>query len=349
MSRQGEVIKYLRKLDNDLKIAVKTPAAEFFVRENLHGDAIYEHLKIDIGVEQSDSLDVDPLLTLQNYARLIENKREIIESEAAWCKKNSVRLIVADIPPLAFDIAEKAGVKSLCIANFSWDWIYQPYVDMHPEYSHVIDDIKSSEAKCSMLLYTPFSGDLSAFPYRRSIPLIGRKSDLSLAEIRGRLGISPEKKVVLFSFGGFGLKKVKELKPDLDENTVVISSRIDTSAEKWIHFSDDGLKLRNLSYCDLVNTADAVLTKPGYGIVSECIANNTGMLYLERKLFPEFEIFKRDMCKYIPAVNIPLEDFYAGKWSEYLKRIFDSKENFEQIPVNGAETAAEIILKEMME
>ena len=347
MSRQGEVIKYLRKLNPSVKIAVKTPAAEFFVRENLHGEAIYQYLKIDIGVEQSDSLDVEPLLTLQNYARLLDRKAGIVESEAEWCKANSVRLIVVDIPPFAFGIAQKAGIKSICITNFSWDWIYQPYVEMYPEYSSVIDDIKSSEAKCSLLLSTPFSGDLSAFPYRRDIPLIGRKSDLEVSDIRERLGISRGKKIILFSFGGLGLKRVSELKPDLDENTVVLTSRIDTSAEGWIHFTDDDLKNRELSYRDLVHAADAVLTKPGYGIVSECIANNTGMLYLERKLFPEYEVFKREMSKYIPAVNIPLEDFYTGDWKRYFRQIIESKHNYERIDINGAGKAAEIILAGM--
>ena len=347
MSREGEVIKQLRRLRPDVQIGVKTPAAEFFVRENLHGEAIYERLKIDIGVEQSDSLDVDPASTLQNYSRLIDNKRKIIDAEARWCKENSVQIIVADIPPVAFDIAEQAGLKSICITNFSWDWIYQPYVETHPEYSYVIDDIKASESKCSLLLYTPFSGDLTAFPRRKSIPLIGRKSELQPEEIRRRLNIPGNKKVVLFSFGGFGLNRVEELKPDIDSDTIVVTSRIDTAAEGWTHYTDEELTANGLSYRDLVNMSDAVLTKPGYGIVSECVANNTGMLYVPRKLFPEYKVFERGMANYIPAVKIPLDDFYAGKWNDYLLKIYEWKQELELLPVNGAEIAAEIILKEM--
>ena len=39
---------------------------------------------------------------------------------------------------------------------------------------------------------------------------------------------------------------------------------------------------RGFRYEDLVAAVDVVLTKPGYGIVSECVANDTALLYTSR-------------------------------------------------------------------
>ena len=39
--------------------------------------------------------------------------------------RNGFDLVVGDVPPLAFEAAAEAGVDSVAVANFSWDWIYE--------------------------------------------------------------------------------------------------------------------------------------------------------------------------------------------------------------------------------
>ena len=45
---------------------------------------------------------------------------------------------------------------------------------------------------------------------------------------------------------------------------------------------------RGYRYEDLVRAVDVVVTKPGYGIISECIANDTALLYTSRGDFREY-------------------------------------------------------------
>ena len=45
-----------------------------------------------------------------------------------------------------------------------------------------------------------------------------------------------------------------------------------------------------IRYEDLVGAAEAVVTKPGYGIISEAIANDTAILYTARGHFPEYDV-----------------------------------------------------------
>lgn len=345
MSREGTVMRALKKMRPDLNLGLRTPTPEWFVREAAPEGAVYSPAKIDVGVLQSDSLGVKPLQTLEKYAELISRREEIVSAEAEWCREHSVELMVADIPPLAFDIAERIGVPSICVANFSWDWIYQPYIESHPAYGYVVEDIIASESKCGLCLYTPFSGDLSAFPMREKIPLIGRKSPFSRREARSRLGLPEGKTALLFSFGGFGLDMGAGLKPDVDSDTVMITTRPDMKGEGWVYLSRDDLRSKGLEYPDLVKAVDAVITKPGYGIVSECIANGAGMLYVEREMFPEYEVLVSEMGRYIPEALIPLKDFYAGKWGKYLRSLLNDRRRLEPISTNGAERVAEIISK----
>ena len=95
--------------------------------------------RLDVGVVQPDSLHVDPAATLARYAAHVRDEDALIAAEAAEIESLGARLVVADIPSAAFAVAERAGLPGLGVANFSWDWIYAPYVADAPSYAPLLD------------------------------------------------------------------------------------------------------------------------------------------------------------------------------------------------------------------
>lgn len=345
MSRQSEVMNAVRRLAPNVPLGLKTPAAQWFVKENMPAGTTCRSVRLDIGVVQADSLNLNQLQTLKAYRELIREKENIMEEEIAWAKSHGVGLIVADIPPLAFDIGERLDIPSICITNFSWDWIYAPYVEANPEYSDVIEEIRNSEGKCSLLLELPFKGDFSAFPQRKDIPLIGRKSILEKEEIRNRMNIRTGQRILLLTFGGFGIKNSAEWETDLDDNTEIITTIPDLMGKGWRYFPSKRMLELGLKYQDVVKAADAVLTKPGYGIVVECIANHTPIIHVERGVFPEYNILVNDMGRFIPEIFMNRDDFYTGRWRKYFDTILQDNAPRQEISIEGAKKAAEIILR----
>ena len=61
-------------------------------------------------------------------------------------------------------------------------------------------------------------------------------------------------------------------------------------------------------YEDLVAAADVVVTKPGYGIVSECIANGAALLYTSRGHFVEHDVFVSEMPRVLRCRFIDQQD-----------------------------------------
>ena len=59
---------------------------------------------------------------------------------------------------------------------------------------------------------------------------------------------------------------------------------------------------------------DVVLSKPNYGIVSECIANDTSLLYGSRGRFIEFDMFIVNMPRVLRCRSNSQEDPLAGRW-----------------------------------
>jgi L-arabinokinase len=142
---------------------------------------------------------------------------------------------------------------------------------------------------------------------------------LGKQETRSRLGLPIQALVVLFSFGGIGL----DLTIHSDSRSELVLISTDPSPHPgapFIHLSDAQLAALNLRYCDLVAAADVVVSKLGYGIVSECIANQTALLYLPRGNFREHPILEAGVRRYVPACEIQLEDLLSKRWQD---RIFE--------------------------
>lgn len=344
-SRCGEVIRTLRLRQPDLAIAVRSSAPEWFLREQAGAGFAYEFLECDTGVLQADSLTVRRRETLQAWTEFRRGTPELVRSELGFIARFRPGLIAGDIPPAAFEIAAAASLPSLALANFSWDWIYQPYVRRYPEYAGELPPIRESYAKAGLLLRLPFSAGLEAFPRQEPIPLIARPSRLGREEARAALGLDPGRPLVLLSFGGFGLDEKLFMAMSSDpEIAWLASERVGAGLRGIRNFSREELAGRGLSYPDLVRAADIVATKPGYGILSECIANRTRMLYTDRGEFAEYPVLVEGARRSLPCRHISREDIRAGKLGAAARALLEEPADFADIPLNGAAAAAERIL-----
>jgi L-arabinokinase len=99
-----------------------------------------------------------------------------------------------------------------------------------------------------------------------------------------------------------------------------------------------------LRYEDLVAAADVVVSKPGYGIVSECVANDTALLYTSRGRFVEYDVFVREMPRLLRCRFLPMDDMIAGRWIDGIRALLAAPPPPERPAVDGALVAARILL-----
>ena len=122
---------------------------------------------------------------------LLPHVRSSASSEKrACCGQLGADLVVGDIPPLAFAAAERAGVRSMAIGNFTWDWIYGIYPAFDELAPDVIPTIRAAYATATRALRLPFHGGFEPMAaVTRDIPLIARRSKREPGEIRQALGM----------------------------------------------------------------------------------------------------------------------------------------------------------------
>jgi L-arabinokinase len=100
---------------------------------------------------------------------------------------------------------------------------------------------------------------------------------------------------------------------------------------------------RGLRYEDLLGAADVVLTKPGFGIISECLANETALVYTSRGEFREYDVLVREMPKFLRCAFISHDDLFAGRWQSTLDLAIASPQPPMQPATNGAEVVSTLI------
>jgi L-arabinokinase len=328
----------------ELKITVVSTAPEWLFRMNLAAPFSYRCCALDVGVVQRDSIHLDVEATLETYARLWQRQASVVEEEVSALRQTRADLVVADIPPLAFPIARRAGIPAVGIGNFSWDWIYADYVRDFPSYAWILDTIREAYGTAELFLRLPFHGPCDAFPSVRDIPMVARGARHPRAEVRRRLGLRDTRPVVLLSFGGFEIGGIDFARAERLEDFQFLTTQPLPRAVRNVH----AVAMDGLFYEDIVAQADAVITKPGYGIVSECLVNHVPILYTPRGRFAEYECLVRGMERFGVCRRIENDDLLSGNWDHALRALLAQPRSWPELPADGAHVAA-TILQELLQ
>jgi hypothetical protein len=344
--RDMEVLRALWQRQPDLRVLVRTTVPRWLMDTNLHGPFAHGVSRLDVGAVQADSLSVDVDATLRAYAEIDATKEALIAAEVAAIAPHRPVCILADIPALAFDIARRLGVPGIAMANFSWDWIYADYVRDVPAHAGLAESLRQSYGRATLLLRLPFHGDLSAFPRIRDVPLVARTARLDRQTVCRRLGLPPRDRLVLLSFGGIGVALRSSPAAPAGVTFVVTQGADDRTPPPppCRLVSNDTLRAAGVGHEDLVAACAAVMTKPGYGIVAECIANGTPMIYTSRGRFAEYACLVDGIEKHLPHAFISHGDLFAGRWQLALEAILDQPRRPPAVDTSGAAVAAGILL-----
>jgi L-arabinokinase len=339
-SRTMQVIKSLVELTLEVSIHIKTSTPRWFIESNLSPDHYTYHFQEnDIGVVQKDSLNLLPEETFQAFEAFFGRREKLIHQEKEWLIQQGVGLIVSDIPPVAFEVARRAQVPGVGVSNFSWDWIYEPFLDDFPQYRNLVEQIREAYGLCDQLYRLPFHGDFSAFPHIIDKPLIARTSKRDKLDTRRLLGLPEKEKLILCSFGGIGIDNPVSFNGS-SFGLIFTTEKVIPASNTWT-ISPERMRSLSISYEDLVATSDAILTKLGYGIVSEAIANKTPLLYVDISAFREQPVFRREISDWIPALPISRNSLFGGGWEEAAEKLLEMELPQKTMPVNGAEIIAQ--------
>jgi hypothetical protein len=350
-ARVIEIINAVAAAAPGIAIVVRTAAARWLFDVTVRSPIEFHAVQCDTGIIQSDSLHLDIPRSIHEAWAFMATLDERAEAEAAFLRARGATLVVGDLPPLAFAAAERAGIPSVAVGNFTWDWIYAGYRKEIAEAPALVPSIRRAYRHASLTLRLPLWGGFEGWASPIvDLPFVARHSLRAPDEIRRELGLTDGRRMVLVSFGGLGIAGLPLAPLAALEGYAVVTTGHGLGppghVPPGVHVLDDrDVYARGLRYEDLVRAADVVVTKPGYGIIAECLANETAMLYTSRGQFAEYDVLVGGMPRFLRCRFLGHDDLYAGRWRAHLDALLAQPAPPEHPATDGAAIAAGYLLR----
>jgi hypothetical protein len=321
-ARASAVMEALHRLGGArFELFATTP--RWFFDESVPGLYRYHEVVTDVGLRQRSALAFDLDATVEALARLVPFDEALVDGLALLVRRTGCRAVLCDIAPLGAAVAERAGVPSVLLENFTWPWLYEPLLQAAPGLARLSAELERWFARMTLHLQT----EPLCAPNPRAelvVPPLPRPARRTRDDVRRSLGVAPESPLVVLTMGGVPedipflgrLRRMREL-------TFLVTGMPETRVDGNVHAFDDATRIY---MPDLVHAADAVVAKLGYGIVAEVWRERRPMAYVTRPDVRETGPVRAWVEREIPGFEIPGGTFAGGAWLDRLPELLSARD-----------------------
>lgn len=293
----------------------------------------------DVGMVQASPLHEDLPKTLKLLNAFLPFETSRIACLARKIRRLGCRLMLCDISPMGIAVAKAAGIPSVLVENFTWDWIYRGYTRYDARIRHHADYLRKLFGDCDYRIQTePICQSLDA---DLMTPPVSRKVRTSRKRLRRRLGVPDQNHMVVLTMGG-AQQPVQF--PALLSNDQQVTFVIPGSSRSR-QLRDNVLRLpyhSDLFHPDLINAADAVVGKLGVSTVAEAYHAGTPFGFLTRPRFRESKTLAAYVERHMHGHAITETQFQNGGWIRRLPELLSVRRR-RRTARNGAMQAANFI------
>lgn len=352
-TREMAVIDALGARLPDHEIVVRTSAPRWLFDQTVRVPINFLEGETDTGIVQIDSLRLDEPATIARASEFYRTLSARAAAEASLLREHDARLVISDAPPLGCAAATTAGIPSVVLSNFTWDWIYEAYERQLAAAPDLIQAIREAYASAAEAWRLPLHGGFATVGRIIDVPFVTRqaRADRTARDVRSDLSLPLDTPLVLVSFSGYGVAGLRLEELDcLDAAGVVVTApaaRVESIDGPVLRVAEEDIYGHGLRYVDLVAAVDVVVTKPGYGIIADCVANHTAMLYTSRGRFAEYDVMVAEMPRFLRCEYVDLDSLLAGRWRDALTRLLRQPPPREQPRTDGADIVADLIVERL--
>jgi uncharacterized protein (TIGR00661 family) len=311
-ARDIALIKRITK-EGLAEVTVKTEKAFDFMRQSLPGCDVIRQCN-DMGpVYKNDSIMIDCDLTEKALEGWISSWDRYIRAEMSFCREKGIDLIISDIAPQPFLVAEGLGVPGIGFSNFTWHYIFSNLLGTRP----ATERLKEAYEAGDMAMVLPFHEEMRLFQARKEISLVSRDFTVRRDAMRAKLGLSGGE-ILIHMGAGMSLhtgifRRLKDI--DLNHKKLLLSSDVELPGglppEKLLRIPSTETESQNY-----LAASDMIVSKAGYSTVSEAIRGRVPMFLFRREGYEEDSLIVRAVEELGIGREIGLDDFAEGEWIE---------------------------------
>lgn len=343
-SRACGVMEAVWRRSPDVRFELFTTTPAWFFELSLPRATGYHATVTDLGLVQTSALEEDLEETVRQLRDWLPFRPQRLDPLAAAVTGLGCELAICDISPIGLAVARRAGLPSLLVENFTWDWIYRGYRE--PALAAFADQLEEVFATAGHRIQTEplcreVAGTQRVAPVRRA-PRMARD------DVRRRLGVPGDAALVMATMGG------------VEWDWTGIEARLATGAtgggrERWLMVPGAGREPRTFGravllphrsdfyHPDLIHAADAVIGKLGYSTVAEVYSAGLPFGYVPRPSFPESAPVEAWVQRHLPCRRIDAEAFVAWEWLDAVDPLLELPRNAPDPPDGGDDVAQTVL------
>lgn len=281
-ARSISIIRELLNLRSNIHFVICTSFATTFLKQSLPSPNVsFRSTQTDVGYflnEQSIKPDIEKIV--QEYNVFVENWKEKVEGEKKFLLEEKIDFVISDISPLPFEAASELGILSVGISNFTWYTAYKGIIE-----EERLDIFKTAYEKMNYFFQLAGYKERDWLANKRYYSFYARKVNSMEVERIKKLVNPDGSKVVIFF--GLGMKvnnlDVQSLPLWNSANCVfIVSSNVKIHKENVFSIPFEDTESQNY-----IAASDLVISKAGWGTISEAVVNGIPLLILNRKELKE--------------------------------------------------------------
>lgn len=320
-----------------LKVTVVSGLPVDFLRSRLRMPFALRPNAFDFGLAMDSVFDVKAEESLSRYRALHANWRQRIDEEAAVLRALRPDAVLSNVAYLPLAAAKRAGISCAGMSSLNWADIFAHYFPDKTNAS-ILDQMQESYAGASVFVQLTPSMPMTWLANRRAVDPVASLGRDRGDEIRRLLGLSTTTKLVLATFGGIETAFNLDHWPRRADVFWLLPA-------VWAPHRDDMVAFESVGipFIDLMRSSSAVLSKLGYGIVSECACNGVPLMFCERGDWPEEPYLQEWLRKNGRACLVPRAELASPRLLSALDQLLGQHPPVSPPHPDGAPQAASLV------
>jgi hypothetical protein len=295
----------------ELTADVFTRVESAFLDSSLRAPHRKVELASDVGTVLRSPFESDLDATARAVRAWLDGVEEAAERVAAQLGASRAALALCDIDALGILAAARAGIPSVLVENFRWDWLYRALPQAPRALHDAADRLATIYRQATLHLQVPPACDHVERAAQIALP-VAREARIQRDEARARLGLAPAERVVLVTLGGAPGEQtpLDPLRSRPDVTFLVTGSDRTERVQNAVRLA----RGRPLYLPDLVRASDAVVGKLGYSTLAETWRQGRPFLRITRSDWPESAPMSAWAGAHVPGFEIDDVSFRASDW-----------------------------------
>ena len=200
-TRAAAIMLALRRANGDVFFEIYTRVPRWLFDATLGGGFHYHELLTDVGLAQDTVMAENLPETTRQLAQMLPYDPALVNALAGQLQASGCEMVLCDVAALGIAAAQAAGLPSVLIENFTWDWIYEGYLEQEPGLEPYIHYLRAAYAAASFHIRTePACSD--HLPADLVTSVVGRHPRTPRDAVRAQLGVPLDQPMILITMGG---------------------------------------------------------------------------------------------------------------------------------------------------